>query len=157
MSTVPKPLTDLSPEPETNDLSSSVSVALFTPKLQTLWALVILLTVAPELLPIGHMHRLFFLLYYAVKVASFLSLGFFAPLALRSLNGIGLGMILSFLSAFFIEAGQGLLHNGHVFHWYELVGKLTLIALGFALGLDSRYELKLALGPLKVNFLGDRD
>jgi len=96
-------------------------------------------------------------LYYLIKVICFLLLGFLAPLAFRSLNGIGLGMLLSFLSAFAIETCQDLLHNGHVFHWYELAGKLSLIALGFAFALDSRYERKISIGPLKINFLLDND
>jgi hypothetical protein len=150
MSTAPKPIAAISREP-------LFSIGLFTPKMQTLWVVVVLFTIAPELLPIRPMPTPLFLLYYFVKILSFLSLGFLAPLALRSLNGIGLGMVLSFLSAFLIETCQGLLHDGHVFHWHELIGKLTLIALGFAFGLDARYELKMSLGPLKINLLGEQD
>jgi hypothetical protein len=123
--------------------------------MQTLWVVVTLLTVAPELLPIAPMRLRLFIPYYAVKIICFLALGFLAPLAFRSLNGLGYGVIFSFLSAFLIETCQGALHNGHVFQWHELAGKLTLIAVGFALALESRYERKLTIGPLKINFRND--
>ncbi len=115
--------------------------------------LVTLVTVAPELLPVLPMRLTLFYFYYAVKVISFLSLGFLAPLVFRSLNGIGIGLLLSFLSALVIETCQGLLHNGHTFHVYELAGKLVLIAAGFALALDCRYESRILLGPLQINLV----
>ncbi len=150
MSTLPTPAAEVSPQ---TPPPHALSVNLFSTATLTIWALVSLLTIAPELLPIAPMPLSLFCSYYALKVISFLALGFLAPLAFRSLNGIGLGLVLSFLSALLIESLQGLLHNGHVFHWYELLGKLSLIGLGFAIALDCRYEQKASFGPLHINLL----
>jgi hypothetical protein len=154
MSTLPNPAAEVSPQ---TGKSHVLTVHLFSAASLITWALVATLTIAPELLPIGPMPVPLFCSYYALKVSSFIALGFLAPLAFRSLNGIGLGLALSFLSALIIESLQGLLHNGHVFHWYELAGKLSLITLGFAVALDCRYEHKASLGPLQIKLLTENE
>jgi hypothetical protein len=155
MSTIPQPIDEATKPATTGEPRTLRSVSLFTAKVQALWVVVTLLTVAPELLPIAPMRLRIFIPYYTVKITCFLALGFLSPLAFRSLNGIGYGLVFSFLSALLIETCQGLLHNGHIFHWHELTGKLALIALGFAIALESRYERKLALGPFQIKFRND--
>jgi hypothetical protein len=85
--------------------------------------------------------------YNGIKALSFLASGLVTPLAFRSLKGNALSLLLSFVSAILLEAIQGALRNGHNFHWYELIGKSGLIALGFAISLDFRYEIQTRLVP----------
>jgi hypothetical protein len=130
----------------------SSSIILFNVRIKTAWVLLTLLTISSELVRIPPMPSVLFDLYYGVKVVFFFSVGFISPLAFYKLNRIGLGLVFSFLSALLIEVFQGLLSNGHSFHWYELAGKLALIALGFAIALDRRYERKISLGPVNICF-----
>jgi hypothetical protein len=95
-------------------------------------------------------------LCYVAKVMLFFLVGFVAPLAFSRLNGLGLGLVFSFVSAFLIEVLQGTLRNGHAFHWHELAGKLVLIVLGFALALNRRYEQRLWLGVVNLKLQTNR-
>ncbi len=152
MLTVPSPIASFSPSSTTNSGRNRNSIVLFSPRIRALWIFLALLTVVPELLPVAPMPLGLFGLYYVLKVMSFCLLGFLAPLSFRGLNGIGSALSISFGTALVVETFQGFLHNGHVFHWYELVGKLALIVLGFAIALECRYEGKLHFGFLRLNF-----
>jgi hypothetical protein len=102
------------------------------------------------------MSLLLFDLCYVAKVMLFFLVGFVAPLAFSRLNGLGLGLVFSFVSAFLIEVLQGRLRNGHAFHWHELVGKLVLILLGLAIALNRRYEQRLSVGSLVLKLETNR-
>ena len=97
----------------------------------------------------------FYGLYGPAKIICFLALGFLTPLAFALLNGLNWGIGFAALSAAAIEILQGLIGNGHSFHWYELLVKLGVILAGFAFGLDARSDREITLGPLQITLIPD--
>ena len=95
-----------------------------------------------------------FYAYCAAKLVFFIAIGFLAPLAFWRFNALNRGILLAAISAAAVESLQGVLHHGHSFHWYELLIKLALILLGFALALDARYERKISIGPVHIQLVG---
>jgi hypothetical protein len=72
------------------------------------------------------------------------------------LDALNRGIAFAALSATIIEVLQGIIGNGHSFHWYELLVKLLLILVGFMFGLDARFERNLSLGTFKITLLTER-
>jgi hypothetical protein len=128
----------------------SLPINLFSARIKTFWALTNLLLAIAEVIAIGPMPVYLYCLYYGAKVFAFLVLGFLSPLAFHRLNGLGFGVLISFTCAGMIEGLQTVIHNGHSFHWYELTGKMLLIILGFALGLERRYERRVSFGRFAI-------
>jgi hypothetical protein len=127
----------------------------FSTALISLWAIAAAITVAAEIVPIPPMPAPLFYSYCAAKLVCFLALGYLAPLAFWRFNALNRGMLLATISATGVESLQGLLHNGHSFHWYELIVKLLLILTGFAAALDARYERTLSIGPIHIHLVAD--
>jgi hypothetical protein len=121
---------------------------------KSFWAIVVAITVVTEVIPIPLMPPLPFYSFGVSKLISFVALGYLAPLAFRRFNALNRGILLATISAACVESLQGLLHHGHSFHWYEMAVKLTLILLGFALGLDVCYDRRISLGPLQIDLAG---
>lgn len=116
-----------------------------------LWLTLALLTVIAEVIPAPKAQPLvFYGLYSPAKLAAFFVLGIITPLAFGRLNRLTRGIAFAALSAAAVELLQGLIGNGHSFHWYELLVKLLLVLAGFMIGLDARFEHAIALGPLKI-------
>ena len=128
-------------------------IPVFRPATKLVWAILISVTVITEVMPIPPMPRLPFYLYYAAKLVCFIAVGFLAPLAFWRFNALNRGILLAGISATFVESLQGTLRYGHSFHWYELLGKLILILIGFALALDARYERRISIGPFHLLLL----
>lgn len=96
--------------------------------------------------------------FYVIKCAKlvlFLVLGYLAPLAFWRFNALNRGVMLAAGSSALIEGLQGILGNGHAFHWYELLMKLVLILLGFIAGLEAIYNGAIVIGPLRIPLAGD--
>lgn len=127
-----------------------LAVRLFSDRMKAAWMIIASLACIAELIPIGPMPFWLFELCYLAKVSLFFGLGFVAPLSFYRLNGIGLSLAFSFSSTPLIEVFQGIVKNGHSFHWSELVGKLALIAIGFAIALNCRYELRISMGAFDI-------
>jgi hypothetical protein len=106
-------------------------------------------------MPIPLMPPVPFYSYGAAKAICFVVLGYLAPLAFWRFNALNRGILLAAISATFVESLQGLLHRGHSFHWYELVVKLGLILIGFALALDARYERMISIGRFHIRLTGE--
>jgi len=142
--------------PQTSVLASNhphsgrFSIPVSNPLTRAVWTIVIVITVVTEVMPIPLMPPLPFYSYVAVKLICFFALGYLAPLAFWRFNALNRGILLAAISATAVETLQGLLHHGHSFHWYELVVKLVVILLGFALALDARYEGKVSLGVFHI-------
>ena len=136
--------------PETIDSHTTHPISLFSRRIKAVWLLTNLLLSTAEVMALGPMPVPVFYLYYVSKVAAFFVLGFLSPLAFQRLNGLGIGVLVSFTCAALIEGIQTALHNGHSFHWYELAGKVVLITLGFALALERRYERRMSVGPFAI-------
>jgi hypothetical protein len=121
---------------------------------KSFWAVLVAITVVMELIPVPLMPPLLYYSYAVSKLISFVALGYVAPLAFHRFNALNRGIVLATISAACVESLQGLLHHGHSFHWYEMAVKLTLILLGFALGLDVCYDRRISLGPLRIDLAG---
>jgi hypothetical protein len=130
--------------------SSPFQIRVFSPFIRTLWVTILVITILSEVIPMPLIPPVPFYLYKSAKVLCFIVVGYFAPLAFWRFNAFNRGILLAAISAACVESLQGLLHRGHSFHWYELVIKLGLIVLGFALALDARYDLQISIGPLHV-------
>jgi glycopeptide antibiotics resistance protein len=127
------------------------SVVLFSFGIRLIWVSLIALACAVELMPMKQMLPYLFIAYNVLKVTLFFTLGFALPLAFHRLKGIAAGLCVSLVSAVAIESLQSVIHNGHSFHVPELLGKVALICLGFALSLDHRYEGRIPLGVTHIS------
>ena len=156
MSTYSGSASNIAQTPTDTTPDGGKAIDLFSHRMVGLWSVAMLISVLSGILPIGPMPLFVFAAYYLGKVASLFFLGFLSPLSFRSLNGIGLSLSISLLSAGLIEILGGWLENSHSFHWYEMAGKLLLITIGFSLALDFRYQQKLKLGPLQLTFSSDK-
>ena len=125
-------------------------IRLFSLRLKAVWVLVNMLLSTAEVITVGMMPVPLFYLCYGAKAAAFVALGFLSPLAFQKLNRIGIGILSSFSCAVAIEIVQVALHNGHSFHWHEIIGKIALIIVGFALALERRYQRRIAFGPFSI-------
>jgi hypothetical protein len=134
--------------------STTLTVRLFTPVTAGLWAAVVVITILAEVIPIPLIAPVPFYFYCAAKLLCFVVLGYLAPLALQGFNALNRGILLATVSATCVESFQGWLHRGHSFHWYELIVKLGLILIGFALALDARYERQMSVGRIHIRLTG---
>ncbi|HEY1806212.1 MAG TPA: hypothetical protein VGG45_17190 [Terracidiphilus sp.] len=129
---------------------------IFNAYTKALWVVLAGITIVSEIIPTPNVRPLFFYgLYGPAKVICFLVLGFLTPLAFGLLNGLNRGIGFAALSAAIIEALQGLIGNGHRFHWYELLVKLGVILMGFAFGLDARSDREIAIGSVRIALIPD--
>jgi hypothetical protein len=129
---------------------SVLAIRVFTGGCRGLWVLLASLTVLVETVPVPPMAPAPFYAYCAGKVLLFAVLGFGVPLAFASFNAMNRGIIFAVLSACTVEALQAVVGRGHSFHWYELLVKLFLLLLGFALALNARYDHVISCGPLRI-------
>jgi hypothetical protein len=139
----------------TRHTQSRMSLRVFTPMMRAIWAVLAAVTIVLEVVPIPPMAPLYFYAYCAGKASLFALLGYLAPLAFWSFNALNRGIIFAALSACGVETLQGLLAHGHSFHWYELVVKLGIILLGFALALNDRYDHEINIGPIRIRLIGE--
>jgi hypothetical protein len=129
----------------------SISIRIFNASTRTFWMMLAAIAVVSETIPTPHVGPLFFYgLYGPAKVICFLALGFLTPLAFALLSSLNRGIGFALLSTTIIEALQGLIGNGHRFHWYELLVKLVVIFIGFAFGLEARSEKEIIWGSLRI-------
>ena len=131
-------------------------IRIFSPAIKLLWTGIVTVTVVTEVMPIPLMPRTPFYAYCAAKLICFVAVGYLAPLAFWRFNALNRGILLAAISAGCVESLQGILHYGHSFHWYELLVKLMLILLGFALALDARYERRISIGKTCIRLVGEK-
>lgn len=141
--------------PAKSENSREPHLRVFSPAAKAVWAVIVSITIITEIMPIPLMPPIPFYSYKAAKVICFLALGYLAPLAFWKFNALNRGILLAAISAACVESLQGLLRRGHSFHWYELLVKLGLILLGFALALDARYERAITVGPIRIRLVGE--
>jgi hypothetical protein len=119
-----------------------------TPKLW--WFGLLALTIVSEVEPLPHlMYPPLFYTYKLLKGLLFFALGYATPLAFWRFNSLGRGMLLAAVSACVVEMLQGL-SSGHRFSFVELLLKLIVIFVGFALALNARYDQKISLGHWRI-------
>ncbi len=118
---------------------------------RSLWMALVASTVISEVIPIPHMNWILHYGVYSVsKLGCFLLIGFFTPLAFARFDALSRGISFAVVSATVIEVLQGFIGNGHSFHFYELMVKLTFILFGFMVGLEARYTGTFSLGILGI-------
>src|SRR5689334_17428451 len=104
-----------------------------------LWALLALLATALDLIP-AHYPAGILAMHIGYKAAIFLALGYLIPLAFWRFNYLNVSILISIGLAVTVEAIQAVLGNGHRFSVVELGTKLFLMAIGFVIALNVRYE-----------------
>jgi hypothetical protein len=131
-----------------------IAIPIFNVWTRALWIALAVTTVISEIVPIPHMSPiLHYGVYSPAKLACFLLIGFFTPLAFARLDALSRGIAFAAGCATVVEVLQGIVGNGHSFHFYELAVKLTIILFGFMLGLEARYEGRMTLGILRINLV----
>jgi hypothetical protein len=133
-----------------------IQLRAFDSALRSTWGAIVGTTILIETMPIPLMSPLPFYTYCVAKLVCFVAMGYLAPLTFWGFNAMNQGIFLAAISAMTAESLQGLLRHGHSFHWYELAVKLALILLGFALGLDFRYERTISVGPIRICLMNER-
>lgn len=130
---------------------------LFNGQARGWWTAVVILTIFSEVVPLPAFKPAPLVAYCAAKAVLFFLDGYLAPLAFWRFNALNRGLFLSVLSACAVETLQSILGHGHSFHWYELLIKLILVFVGFAMALDARYECRVQAGPflLRLHYPDD--
>jgi len=139
-------------------VSAGPVLKVFTPALRIVWAAIVAVTVVAEVLLLPTNPPLPPIPHYAYKVFKlilFVAVGYLAPLAFWRFNALNRGIMLAAVSSIGVETLQGIIGQGHSFHWYEMLLKLGLILFGFALALDARYERQISAGPIHVRLKGE--
>jgi hypothetical protein len=131
------------------------TVRIFGTACWLLWLAIVIATVFLEVMP-AHFEPPVFYTYKGVKGVLFLALGYLTPLTFWSFNALNRGLLFAGASAASVELLQGLIGNGHRFSWLELVAKLAIIAFGFVLALDTRYEREIAIVGLRLRLVSEK-
>jgi hypothetical protein len=118
---------------------------MFGKPIKLLWAVLVLAAIAFELVP-AHYPAGVFVTQNWFKASLFLALGYLAPMAFWRFSYLNASILASAASAVLVEVIQAMLANGHRFSWVELAVKLLLLAAGFVIALDVRYEHDLRCG-----------
>jgi hypothetical protein len=133
-----------------------LNLSLFSNYAKAIWLCVATSTVLSEVLPAPHIDPwIFYGLYTPGKLLFFVCLSFLTPLAFANFADLNRGIAFAVSSATLIELLQGLLSNGHSFHWYELLIKLVLLLFGFGLGLDARGEQVISFWFVRISLLAN--
>jgi hypothetical protein len=111
----------------------------FGKPLKLFWAMLALAAIAIELLPAHYPAGVFVKQNWA-KAGLFLLLGYLAPMAFWRFSYLTASILASVASAILVELIQAMVADGHRFSWVELGVKLALLAAGFLIALDVRYE-----------------
>jgi hypothetical protein len=111
----------------------------FGKPLKLFWAMLALAAIAIELVP-AHYPAGVFVTQNWTKAGLFLLLGYLAPMAFWRFSYLTASILASAASAILVELIQAMVAHGHRFSWIELGVKLALLAAGFLIALDVRYE-----------------
>jgi hypothetical protein len=133
-----------------------LTVPMFSLPVRSLWFLVLIGTLASELVPLSltfeaRFSPLTFYFYEAAKMVAFFVFGCLTPLAWWQSRSLGIGALFAIGTTAVVEFGQAFI-PGHRTSVLELAVKLVLLFTGFIWGLDKRAYQTLAFGPLRVRF-----
>ena len=130
-------------------------VQIFGTSFRLLWLAIVVTTVLLEVIP-AHFEPALFYTYKCAKGVLFVALGYLTPLTFWRFNALNRGLLFAAASAAAVELLQGLIGNGHRFSWLELAAKLGIIACGFILALNARYEREIAIGGLHIRLASEK-
>ena len=122
---------------------------LFGPGLRMTWLLLFCVIATAQIVPLPPLAQLPLYSYVAAKVIIFLILGFLTPLAFWRFSNLGFGVLFSIGVTVALELAQRFV-PGHRTSYLELCGKLILLLLGFAIGIDTRHDRQIKLGPVRL-------
>jgi hypothetical protein len=134
----------------TKQLPHGQAISILTPLLRWIWIVLALSSVAFELTPISPVAPLTTYGLLVLKLGVFALLGFLPPLAFQRLTTLLWNISTTLGSAVTVEVLQAVVHNGHSFHWIELIAKVLLILGGCCVALVARYEGVISAGPLSI-------
>ena len=125
-------------------------VNLFSPSLRRLWVLAAVATLLSQVVPLPPWGPVPLYSYVVAKGLLFLLTGVLTPLAFWRFNSLGFGASFAVLTTIVAEAVQFLI-AGHRTRTWELLAKLLLLFIGFAVSLEVRHDRGIKLGPLHLN------
>jgi hypothetical protein len=131
-------------------LPQGQAISILTPLLRWSWIALALSSIAFELTPISPVPPLTTYGLLVFKLTVFALLGFLPPLAFQRLTTLIWNIGIALGSSVLVEALQAVVHNGHSFHWHELIAKVFLVIGGFCFALVARYERVISAGPLSI-------
>jgi hypothetical protein len=131
-----------------------VDVPVFSRSLKILLLVVVVVTIASEVVPIPNLPPAAFYAYKCAKGVLFLLLGSVTPLALWRFDSMNRGLAFAAISATLVEASQIFIPS-HRFSVLELLAKLALILIGFLLSMNVLYERKLRIFGLEIHFVSN--
>jgi len=132
------------------------NVTILNTTFRLLWLAVVLSTIVLEVVP-AHFPPSLFYTYKLTKCLLFVALGYLTPLAFWRFHSLNLGFVFAAVSAAFVELVQRFIGNGHASTWIELFAKLLIIAFGFVLALNARYERTVGVGRFRVRLVSNHD
>jgi hypothetical protein len=112
------------------------------------WVVLLTASIIVETMPNPNVRPFYFYCYAALKVLCFIAVGYLTPLALSRFNSLTRGIMLALSTAICTELVQAMLPGSHHFHWYELLAKPILVAVGAAFALEARYDEQISIGSL---------
>lgn len=124
--------------------------------LQLAWLGIVAATIVAEVIPVRGLPPMAFYIYKSAKIVMFLLLGYCTPLTFHRFAKLTWGLLMAGGSAVLVEGLQGLIGNGHQFSFSELIAKVILIVLGFALAIEARYERAIVTGKWRIRLISSR-
>jgi hypothetical protein len=133
-----------------------LTVPMFSVPVRSLWFLLLIGTLASELVPLSVAFEAQFstftlYLYEAAKLVAFFVFGFLTPVAWWRYKTLGIGVLFAIVTTSIVELGQAFI-PGHRASVMELTVKLALLFIGFATALDVRKYQEFSVGPLCIRF-----
>jgi hypothetical protein len=119
--------------------------------MRSVWTVVLVATVLSEVLPLPAMSLSLYCVYCVKKAVLFVAVGYLTPLAFWRCDHRGF-IVVAACSCLF-EILQGLVSQGHAFHWYEMILKMVLIVIGFGDALVARDERWILHGPIRIQLV----
>ena len=114
-------------------------MSLFSAPLRILWAVIACATLISQVIPLPPWTPLPLYTYVAAKALLLVLTGFVTPMAFWRFNNLFYGVAFSAAGTIIAEAVQfGI--AGHRTRSWELIGKLILIFIGFAVSLEIRHD-----------------
>jgi hypothetical protein len=126
-----------------------ITMAIFTNTLKSVWLILLATAVAFELMPM-HYPAGVLTLHNCYKACLLLLLGYLLPLAFWQYNTLNTSLLLAALSVPILETLQAAIGNGHRFSLLEVTAKSLLLAIGFVVALNTRYEMQITVGRLRL-------
>lgn len=129
--------------------NASRGIEVLGPAARLAWLGIAAAVVAVEILPVRYPNP-WTHAYLVVKGILFVTAGYAIPLTFSRFNSLVQWLTMMVVLAALVEVVQGVIASGHSASVIEAFGKVSLIVIGFGLGLDARYDRAISIGPLHL-------